>query len=66
MVQLIPRSTGFPLQIRSGNVFGNGNFVKNDSKYCHHLILLNLRFKKNDSVKIYYSVLISDLSWFKN
>ena len=32
MVQLIPRSTGFPLMVRTGAVSGNGTFVKNDSE----------------------------------
>lgn len=62
VLQLIARATGYPLQIRSSNLFGNGSFVKNDSEYCHHIyrwlpiVVLDLRHK------IYRSVLISELS----
>ena len=33
VVQLVPRSTGYPLMVKASSVSGNGSFVNKDSEW---------------------------------
>ena len=56
ILQLISRSTGYPLIIRNNSLMGNGSFVKNDSKNCVKTTCISQHINHSHSTRHTYTV----------